>query len=200
MKASGGGGHQVSSDQAQAAGRHMDVEALFRAHAPFVAGFLARLGVPQADVDDRVQEVFLVAHRKGGYTPGQGHPRTWLGAIAVRVASTARRTLARKREDGGDALGGFSVEGPSPMEAFEHRRALERVQRALDSLDTEHRAVFVLYELEGQSCEAIARSFDIPVGTVYSRLHHARRRFQQLYARLQPAEDAMLQPRAAEGA
>lgn len=178
----------------------MDVEALFRAHAGFVAGFLARLGVPRADVDDRVQEVFLVAHRKGGYTPGQGQPRTWLGAIAVRVASTARRSVARRREDGSDALIARSAPDASPAEVAEQRRALERVQRALDALDLEHRSVFVLYELDGQSCEAIAASFDIPVGTVYSRLHHARKRFKQLHAGLEPADDrAPLGARAAEG-
>jgi len=198
MKASGGTGHQVSSRDAQSPSERMDVEALFRAHAGFVAGFLARLGVPQADVDDRVQEVFLVAHRKGGYTPGQGHPRTWLGAIAVRVASTARRTVARRREDSGDVLSGWTAPQASPAEVVEQRRSLERVQSALDSLDVDHRAVFVLYELEGQSCESIADAFGVPVGTVYSRLHNARRRFKQLYAELEPAE-ASLAPRHAEG-
>ena len=184
----------------QGPSERIDVEALFRAHAAFVAGFLARLGVPQADVDDRVQEVFLVAHRKGGFTAGQGQPRTWLGAIAVRVASTARRSLARRREDGSDALLGRSAAEPSPLEVVEQRRSLERVQRALDSLDLEHRAVFVLYELDGQSCEAIAESFGIPVGTVYSRLHHARRRFKQLHAALAPEDQsALMAARTAEG-
>lgn len=198
MKACGGTGHQVGNHDAQGSNQRMDVEALFRAHAGFVAGFLARLGVPQADVDDRVQEVFLVAHRKGGYVPGQGHPRTWLGAIAVRVASTARRTVARRREDSSDVLTSWTAAEASPAEVVEHRRSLQRVQSALDSLDVEHRAVFVLYELDGQSCEAIAESFGIPVGTVYSRLHHARRRVKQLYAELEPA-DTTLEPRAAEG-
>jgi RNA polymerase sigma-70 factor (ECF subfamily) len=165
----------------------MDVEALFRAYAPFVASFLSRLGVPQADVDDRVQEVFLVAHRKGGYVPGAGQPRTWLAAIALRVASTGRRSQRRRREDaasGGGLLDATPARSGDPGDALETQRALERVQRALDSLDDDHRAAFVLYELEGESCEAIAESFGVPVGTVYSRLHNARKRFSQSYEAL----------------
>ena len=83
-----------------------------------------------------------------------------------------------------------AARGDDPGEALELRRALERVQRALDTLDIDHRATFVLYELEGQSCEAIAASFGVPIGTVYSRLHHARKRFTGAYAEL--AGDARL--------
>lgn len=186
MKVTRGGGHRVSGSKAKVPATAMDVEALFRAYAPFVASFLSRLGVPQADVDDRVQEVFLVAHRKGGYVPGAGQPRTWLAAIALRVASTGRRSQRRKREDAatGPVLDGSPARAGDPADALETQRALERVQRALDSLDADHRAAFVLYELEGESCEAIAESFGVPVGTVYSRLHNARKRFSQSYEAL----------------
>jgi RNA polymerase sigma-70 factor (ECF subfamily) len=164
----------------------MDVEALFRAYAPFVASFLARLGVVAADVDDRVQEVFLIAHRKGGYTPGAGQPRTWLAAIATRVASTGRRSQRRRREDVGHhgLLEQSAARAGDPAEALELQRALQRLQRALDTLEVEQRAAFVLYELEGESCEAIAAAFDVPIGTVYSRLHNARKRFLRAYAEL----------------
>ena len=186
MKVTHGGGHLVSGGNARGPAAAMDVEALFRAYAPFVASFLSRLGVPQADVDDRVQEVFLVAHRKGGYVPGAGQPRTWLAAIALRIASTGRRAQRRRREDAasGLAIDGAVARNGDPADALELQRALERVQRALDALDVEHRAAFVLYELEGESCEAIAASFGIPVGTVYSRLHIARKRFSQSYEAL----------------
>ena len=178
----------------------MDVEALFRAHAPFVASFLARLGVPAADVDDRVQDVFLIAHRKGGYTPGTGLPRTWLAAIALRVASTGRRSQRRRREEPGqqEELERSAARSGDPGEALEHRRAMQRVQSALDALDVEHRAAFVLFELEGESCDAIAAAFDVPIGTVYSRLHSARKRFARAYAEL--ADDSrVLRARLVEG-
>jgi RNA polymerase sigma-70 factor (ECF subfamily) len=195
-------GHQVTSGgHRQAEEGRIDAEALFRAHAAFVAAFLHRLGTPSAEVDDLVQEVFLVAHRKGGYVPGAGQPRTWLAAIALRVASSGRRSRSRRREDRDDGALDAMVSGArDPAEALEIRKALERVQQALDSLDLDHRAAFVLYEIEGEACEAIASSFGVPVGTIYSRLHHARRRFLDAYAALTRDDPTAMRPRLAEGA
>lgn len=171
----------------------IDAATLFRSHARFVAAFLRRLGAPPSDLDDWVQEVFLVAHRKGGYVPGAGQPRTWLGAIAFRVASSGRRSQRRRREAmDEDAIAGLSAHATDPSEIVEARRSLVRVQRSLDTLDLEHRAAFVLYEIEGESCQDIAASFGVPVGTVYSRLHHARRRFLDAHATLSGAEGASL--------
>src|SRR5436853_6541934 len=71
-------------------------EALFRAHASFVAGFLVRLGVRPADLDDLMQEVFVVAHRRRGFQPGPARPTTWLARVAIRVAMAHRRTRTRQ--------------------------------------------------------------------------------------------------------
>lgn len=172
-------------------------EALFRAHAGFVASFLRRLGVASADVDDLTQEVFVVAHRKGGFIAGAGQPKSWLAAIAVRVASTYRRTLKRRREDAGAQPDVEPSSNADPARALEARRALQRVQQALDSLALEERATFVLFELEGWSCDAIAASFDIPVGTTYSRLHTARKRFAEAHARLEREDSAVIRLRLA---
>lgn len=177
----------------------VDAQTLFRAHAPFVAAFLHRLGTPRSEVDDLVQEVFLVAHRKGGFVPGLGQPRTWLAAIAVRVSRAGQRARSRRREaDDDSALEGLAASS-DPAATVEARKALERVQRALEMLDVEHRAAFVLYEIEGESCESIAASFDVPVGTVYSRLHHARRRFREAYTQLGRDDSTPLRARILEG-
>ena len=197
--------HQVTAgrrDQANDEGR-IDAEALFRAHAPFVAAFLQRLGVPSADVDDVVQEVFLIAHRKGGYVPGAGKPRTWLGAIAVLLARSGNRSRGRNKEGSDEsAIEAAMSTGKDPGETLELHGSLQRVQRALDTLDVDHRAAFLLYEVDGESCEAIAASFGVPIGTIYSRLHHARRRFQDAYAALdqEPAPFRSLVARGARGA
>nr|WP_276603309.1 sigma factor-like helix-turn-helix DNA-binding protein [Nannocystis pusilla] len=61
---------------------------------------------------------------------------------------------------------------------------MRRVQQALDTLEEGKRAVFILFELEGESCEAIAAGLGIPIGTVYSRLHKARKLFMEAHARL----------------
>jgi RNA polymerase sigma-70 factor, ECF subfamily len=175
---------RVGSQREQGGDGRLDAQALFRAHSPFVASFLHRLGTPRADVDDLVQEVFLIAHRKGGYVPGPARPRTWLAAIAVRVAHASQRARGRRREAPDEGALAAAVASSDPAAIMEGRRSLARVQSALDALDIEHRAAFVLYELEGESCDSIASSFDVPVGTVYSRLHHARKRFLDAYAAL----------------
>ncbi|APR86434.1 RNA polymerase sigma factor RpoE [Minicystis rosea] len=168
-------------------GEVMDAAALYRAHAGFVATFLARLGAPRAELDDLLQEVFLVAHRRGGHHPGPARPTTWLAQIALRVLSNARRTRRRKPTEGDDEAIALVAAADDPFEAAASSEALRRVEHALSTLDLDHRAVFVLFELEGESCESIAAGLGIPVGTVYSRLHHARRRFQKAYEKA-PAE------------
>lgn len=160
----------------------LSVEELFVAHAAFVAGFAHRLGVRSAEVDDVVQEVFMVVHRKGGFVEGAASPRTWLGAITLLQCRGRRRSAARRREDFDDvAIQHAAAQGQSPAHAAEVAESMTHVQRALDALDLEHRGVFVLYEIEGEPCAAIAEALAIPLGTVYSRLHYARQRFTEAY-------------------
>lgn len=163
----------------------MTAEGLFRAHAPFVARFVARLGVESAAIDDVVQEVFLTVHRIGGYQAGAAKPTTWLAEIALRVVSTHKRSARRARVvSDQDALDRAVSTSPGPEEAVHDRAALDRVQQALDRLDDNRRAVFVLFELMGERCEDIADGLGIPIGTVFSRLSVARREFQKAHARL----------------
>jgi RNA polymerase sigma-70 factor (ECF subfamily) len=163
----------------------LDAEALFRAHAPFVAGFLVRLGVRQADLDDLMQEVFVVAHRRGGFVPGPARPTTWLARIAIRIAMAHRRTRTRHWGELDEEAVAAAADGdPSPQAQAEATESLTIVQQALESLDVERRALFVLFEIEEESCDEIAAGLGIPVGTVYSRLHAARRDFQKAYTKL----------------
>lgn len=164
----------------------LDAARLFRDHAEFVANFAVRLGVRREEVDDVVQEVFLVAHRRGGFVPGPARPTTWLAEITLRIVQSGRRKLRRSREDADDdAIAAAQArKGSSPGEQVEASEALQRVQQALDTLDEGKRAVFILFELEGESCESIAAGLGIPVGTVYSRLHKARKQFMEAHARL----------------
>ena len=166
-------------------------EALFRSHSRFVADFAYRLGVQRQEIDDVVQEVFLTAHRRGGYLDGTASPTTWLGQITLLAVRTRRRT-ERRRPSGGEELDPETmVTGEAgPYESIASAQALGRVQRALDMLDLNSRALFILYELEEEPCDAIAASLGVPVGTIYSRLHGARRKFQEAYDRIERIEAA----------
>jgi RNA polymerase sigma-70 factor, ECF subfamily len=177
----GHGGGSPGSYRVQGQDR-ITAEALYRDHARFVAAFARRLGIPEGELEDVVQEVFIVAHRKGGYEPGAATPRSWLGAITVRVTSQARRTRRRRREaDDPRALAAMPDTGRGPQQIAETHESLARVQAALEALDLPHRAVFVMFEIEGERCEDIARALGVPTGTVYSRLHKARARFRAAY-------------------
>lgn len=190
-------GHQagVAPPDDRAHARPIEGGALFRAHAAFVASFLARLGVERPELDDAVQEVFLIAHRRGGFVEGDAQPTTWLAEIALRVASGMRRSR-RRRASALAAAPPAEAGGTTPFEVVAATESLARVQRALDTLSLEHRAVFILYELEGASCESIAAGMRVPIGTVYSRLHAARRGFQEAYARLEDARPTSAHPSA----
>jgi len=155
----------------------ISADALFREHASYVANFARRLGIPHHDVQDLVQEVFLVAHRKGGYDAGPAQPRTWLCAIAVRLVRKAHRERDRLNPSDTPRVELAGGEARDASQQLETRRLLEHAQQALEALDIEHRAAFVLYEIEKESCENIALALEVPIGTVYSRLHHARRKF-----------------------
>ncbi len=192
MKDDGASGHEPWVEPAPAPdpAAHLDAGTLFRAHARFVATFLARLGVTPADLDDAVQEVFIVALRRGGFVEGPAEARTWLAAIALRTASDARRRV-RRREAALASIVDVSEESTvTPFESASASELLARVQRALDTLRLEHRAVFLLYEIEGASCESIAAGMGVPVGTVYSRLHAARRGFKDAHDRIEAEEQS----------
>jgi RNA polymerase sigma-70 factor (ECF subfamily) len=166
-------------------------ESLFRSHFRFVADFAYRLGVQRQELDDVVQEVFLTAHRRGGYIEGEASPTSWLGQITLLAVRTRRRT-ERRRPSGGEELDPETMptETAGPYESIASAQSLARVQRALDTLDLDARAVFILYELEEEPCDAIAASLGVPVGTIYSRLHGARRKFQEAYDRIEKIEAA----------
>jgi RNA polymerase sigma-70 factor (ECF subfamily) len=184
MKLGRTSGHEQESNDVTDQPRHTAAAALFREHAGFVAAFARRLGIPESDLDDVVQEVFIVAHRRGGYVEGAATPRTWLAHIATNVASVTRRSTRRRRTMADEEIVSRAIaEGASPARAAETAQSLARVQRALDTLDVDHSTVFVLFEIEGETCDSIAAAQGVPVGTVHSRLHSARAKFKKAWER-----------------
>jgi RNA polymerase sigma-70 factor, ECF subfamily len=158
----------------------VDSEALFKDFASFVASFLSRLGVTTVAIDDHVQEVFLAAHRRGGYRPGPASPTTFLARLALEAAVAGRRRDARWRRAQREEVASVTVGGgpADPARALDEKRAARRLQEALAAIEPGRRAVFVLFELEGESCESIAAGLNLRLGTVYSRLHTARKEFR----------------------
>src|SRR6185312_3145001 len=122
-------------------------QALYAEHLDLVWRSLRGLGVPPPSVEDAVQDVFLVVHRRLPEFAGRSTVRTWLFGIVLHVARNHRR---RERRKGG--LAPLDMElacgSPAPDQKAETNEALERVAQVLGDLDEQKREVFVMGELE----------------------------------------------------
>ena len=145
---------------------------------------LQRLGVRQADLEDALQEVFIVVHRRLPTYDPAAKVTSWLFGICIRVAARFRRRAHARREECVEEVPDRpSNPGLNPEDAtliLEQRRELEH---ALDALDPRMRVVFVMFEIDGVPCAEIAEQLDLPVGTVFSRLHAARKAFARAVRR-----------------
>lgn len=139
--------------------------------------FLRRMGVEEHQVEDAAQQVLLVFSRRASEVPHQA-VRSFLLGTALRVASDWRRSGARRGEAVAiDSLSEQAHPGPDAEQVLADREMRRLLDRVLDSLSPELRAVFVLAELEEMTMAAIARALSIPPGTVASRLRRAREVF-----------------------
>jgi RNA polymerase sigma-70 factor, ECF subfamily len=144
--------------------------------------FLRRLGIADADLDDAVQEVVLVLARKLDQVQ-IGCERSFVLSTAVRVASGFRRALRNRREVDDAALAELESPELDPEALAEKQRLRVVLQRVLNELPLELRAVFVLYELEELTMVEIAATLELPPGTVASRLRRSREQFELLASR-----------------
>lgn len=138
-----------------------------------------RLGTPEAELDDVVQDTFIVAFKRLGSFEG-GRFSTWLYRIAANVVSGRHRR--RRVRAAFQALFG-QVEEPhteGPESAYETKEAQASVGAVLERMSSKKREVFALYELEGLSGEEIAERIGCKVETVWTRLHYARRDFERI--------------------
>ncbi|HVY45165.1 MAG TPA: sigma-70 family RNA polymerase sigma factor [Minicystis sp.] len=154
-------------------GLAIDFDALYEEHFDFVWRTVRQLGVRPASLDDAVQDVFVVAHRRLADFEPRASLRSWLFGIALRVASDYRRSVRRK---GGavELSPDIPSPRPSPQDDAETSEALRLFFRGLDALDERQRDVFVLVEVEQFTAPEAAAALGIPVNTVYSRLRSAR--------------------------
>jgi RNA polymerase sigma-70 factor (ECF subfamily) len=159
------------------------VAEVFRELAPFVWRALRRLGVAERDIEDVCQEVFMVVHRKIGEFEGRSSVRTWVYGISVRVASDYRKRSHVRREVVTDAPPEQVSTADDPHAEAARREARARLDRILDALDEDKRAVFVLYEIEQITMQEVAQAVGCPLQTAYSRLHAARKHVEEAIRR-----------------
>jgi RNA polymerase sigma-70 factor (ECF subfamily) len=140
---------------------------------------ILRLTGSAEDAHDLLQDAFLRAYEKLGRFHGDSSFYTWLYRIAVNLALSGRRRKRLTLRFSGTRRD-EPIDPPDPSEQSDPTLPLERaersatIQRALDALAPDHRAVVVLKEFDGLRYEEVAAALGIPVGTVRSRLHRAR--------------------------
>jgi RNA polymerase sigma-70 factor (ECF subfamily) len=155
--------------------------AVYRQHHAFVWRCVRRMGIPDGEVDDLVQEVFVVVHGRLAEFAGNARITTWLFGIAFRVISHHRRSAqARVRREAQVEPGRPPTE---PDRRLSREQAVGILDDLLDRLDDDQRNVFIMAEVAKMSAPEIAELTGAKLNTVYSRLRLARRAFDDALQR-----------------
>ena len=161
-------------------------DTLYREHAQTVARWAVRLGGRSIDLEDAVQEVFMIASRRLADYRGEGEVSSWLYGITRKIVANHRRRQRwrfwrRATDKTADVV---ASPGPGPDDELEHRQARVAFDRILHRLPEKYRSVLVLFELEGLSTREIAVLTGIKPATVKVHLHRARALFLEHQRRL----------------
>ena len=136
---------------------------------------VARFGVQATEVDDIVQATFLDVLRAAANYDGRANAKAWLIGLSVMQVRRNRRSLSRIAARAAAWALEPSPKSPTPEDTAATNELAARARRALDALPAKKREVVVLVTIEGLSGEEAAALLGIPVATVWTRLHHARR-------------------------
>jgi RNA polymerase sigma-70 factor (ECF subfamily) len=130
--------------------------------------------------EDIAQEAFLRAYRSlDRFETGRPFG-PWISRIAANLAINERRSPRAREEELDEAHSEAPAAQAGPLQGVLEREASEVLERALDQLPREQRAVFVLRVFEELSYQEIADALEISAGTVMSRLSRAREKLRSL--------------------
>jgi len=176
---------EVTSEQSEADA--LTFEKIYARWFHDVSRWIRAFGGLDADLDDLAQEVFLIVRRQLPKFDGD-NLAGWLYRITQRTVrdyrrrAWYRRLLAKRHE--GDRPERESVEpGADPSEVLERREAEHLLRQILGKMSESRRTAFILFEIEGYTGEEIATLEEVPINTVWTRLHHARKEFYMLIDR-----------------
>jgi len=168
----------------RAAGAEALAEVL-HAHRPLICGLARRISGHDGEAEDVIQEALVAVATSMGRFRGECKLSTWIASITVR---TAMRHAQRRRRretlmaplETGDEVPPARGAGDDPSETVEARDFRAHVFACIDRLVPEQRAIVCLRHLEGMALQEVAQALSLPLGTVKSRLHHARQALRQM--------------------
>lgn len=152
---------------------------LVKRHQRAVYSIVSRMVASPDDVDDLVQDVFVLAYKSLDRFRGHAAFSTWLHSIAVNTTIKHLRKMKNRQTASVDdeefafehVLASDPDEGPPELVVDAERK--DAVRRAVERLPDKQRVVVILRYFEDYTCEEIARILNCSVGTVWSRLHYA---------------------------
>jgi RNA polymerase sigma-70 factor (ECF subfamily) len=168
----------------------LELRTVYESWFNHVVKWLYALGVPAADTEDLAQEIFLVVRRRLAEFDG-GNMAGWLYRITQLTVRDYRRRAWFKNlvlRRGQIDLSEMPAGAAGPERDYEHHERRRQLQSVIATMSEKRRTTFVLFEIEGYSGEEIARIQDIPLATVWTRLHHARKDFWKLVKKRELSE------------
>jgi RNA polymerase sigma-70 factor, ECF subfamily len=150
-----------------------------------------RCGVGAANLDDVLQEVFvLVANKLAEVQPES--ERAFIVSVTIRVSANWRRTQRRRAEELGGQLEELPGVAPNPEHEAYRLQGLQLLDAAIQRMTAEQREVFILAELEQCTCSEIARQLGAKEAAIVSRLRRARESFDAFCSAFQSEGAATL--------
>ena len=167
--------------------------AIYESMVDYVWNVVCRMGVPQADAEDVVQEVFVTVYRRLGEFEGRAQLKTWVFTITANLVQHYFRTHARRPGDWATAKGTeiqslVDQREDGPASAVERKERYDALDWVLAQLDEAKRLVFVLAEVEQLTLVEIGEIVGANPNTVATRLRAARQAFEKALARFQTRE------------
>jgi RNA polymerase sigma-70 factor (ECF subfamily) len=165
-------------------------EQAFRDHGQDVARWARHLGGADLDVEDVVQEVFMVVNKRLSAFRPEARFTSWLFEVTRKTLANHRRRQRRHFWQSDEVLNRLPAHAGDPVAELERQQSVARFYQALNRLPEKYRTVIVLYELEGLSAEEIAELRDVKIGTLRVHLSRAREQLVAQYQRLARREES----------
>jgi RNA polymerase sigma-70 factor (ECF subfamily) len=156
---------------------------IFADHCDYVWNALKRLGILHSDLEDLTHDTFVAVFRQWHGYDAERPLRPWLFGFALRIASDHRRRARHRFEFGADSVEACD-EAPGAVDLMLQKERAALAHSAMQAVELDRRAVFILHELDGVTLPEIATALAIPLGTASSRLRLAREDFVAAVKRL----------------
>lgn len=155
---------------------------LVERYKDLVYGMIFRLAGDRSQADDLAQDVFLKIHRGLPYFRGEARLSTWVYRIVMNVCAQARtRPRPEVPLDRGPDRPPYDPGAADT--AFADLELRDRLDKAIAQLPEHYRFLIAAHHLHGVQYEALAEALDIPLGTVKTHLHRAKRQLRELLSK-----------------